>query len=514
MNYYERILGSVTLPGFGKMRFVRFVLGFLFALGLTALASTQPPGLSVAARTIQGAVYRVGLPYTSLYLPDPLRPNDSQFSKVTTRMVASDICISPDGTVLGTSFQDPFTEAEFWDPTTGKALWTIPDCQGFVTYTPNGQRVIAATRVGGEIRGYEAKTGRELFRFPSGSSRLLGMKLTSDGKSLVTSGYDGQLVLWDLEAKKAQKVIRGPFAKPAAGDFPIRAYTMDLSPDDKTLAIDYQVPLADRKGEGKASVMLIDVASGKTVAQYVKQADDVLSLAYSPDGNAIAVYYTTVRKDGVPERWVVQTIDSRTGKTVQDFSSEQSGSLEFSPDGRILYGIKGPYFFGWDTRTGLVRRRLIDTSGFAKKIVMALDGSAVGTLSRDRGSALIWNGQTGSGREVNWMTNDLEKIMFDMGSSLDENGLNRIADSRSMEKLDIAAYDLARSPKQARQELEKRIRTPDGIKNDFFGSLTVEILEALGDRDLLEEAAKVTNKETVKEAQLALKRLDAKKAKK
>lgn len=514
MNYHERIFGSVTQAGFGKMCFVRFLLGFLLAVGMTALANTQPPGLTFASRTIQRNVFRIGLPYTSLYLPDPLRPNESQFSKLTTRMVPSDICISPDGTILGTSFLDPFTEAEFWDPTNGKTSWIAPDCQGFLSFTPNGQWVIAAMRFGGEIRGYEAKTGKEAFRFASGSSRLMGMKVTSDGKGLVTSGYDGQLVLWNLETKQAQKVIRGPFAKPAAGDFPIRAYTMDLSPDDKTLAIDYQVPQADRKGEGKANVKLIDVASGKTVAQFVKQADDVHSLAYSPDGNAVAVYYTTVSKDGLPDRWIVQTIDSRTGVVLQEFSNEQSGSLVFSPDGHILYGIRGPYVFGWDVRTGLVRRRLIDSSGFAKKIVMARDGSAVGTLSRDRGSALVWNGQTGTGKEVNWLTNDLEKIMFDMGSSLDENGLNRIIQSRNMEKLDMAAYDLARAPKQARQELERRIRTPDGIKNDLFGCLAVEVLEALEDRELLAEAAKVTNQETAKEALLALKRLDSKKAKK
>ncbi len=499
------------------MRLARFLLGLMLAVGLTTLATlakTQPPGVTLATRTSLGSVYRVGLPYTSLYLPDPLRPNDSQFSKLTTRMVTSDICISPDGTILGTSFQDPFTEAEFWDPTNGKAVWTAPDCQAFLGYTPNGQWVIAGTRLGGEIRAYEAKTGRELFRFASGSSRLLGIKLTSDSKGLITSGFDGQLVLWNLETKKAQKIIRGPFAKPAGGDFPIRAYTMDLSPDNKTLAIDYQVPQADRKGEGKTNVMLLDVGSGKSVGQFVKQADDVHSLAFAPDGNAIAVYYTTVSKDGLPDRWIVQTIDSRTGAPIQEYSNEQSGSLAYSPDGRILYGIKGTYFFGWDVRTGLVRRRLIDTSGFAKKIVMALDGNAVGTLSRDRGSALIWNGQTGTGKEVTWLTNDLEKIMADLGSAMDENGLNRILQSRNMEKLDMAAYDLARAPKQARQELEKRVRVPDAIKSDLYGAMVVEILEALDDRELLTLATKVNNKETANEAAAALKRLDAKKANK
>lgn len=489
--------------------FLRMVLGGVLGVAIATLAQSQPvePGI----RSLEGFTYRVMLPPTELFLPDPLKPELKKESKVLSRLVPSDLCLSPDGKYVGTSFLDPWANLEVWEASTGKKIWEAPDFQGYLTYTPNGKLVVGGTRFGGEIRGFQAKDGMEKFRFPSGTKILMGIKPMPDSKGLIVSGLDGQIIHLNLETQKVEKVLRGPSTKPAKDDFPVRAFTMDISPDGKVLAIGNQVPMTTPNRKGYGNVTLLDIATGKPIRQFLEDAEDVYSLAFSPDGKSLAVNYITFNERRLPERWLIETVDCQTGAKLKEYSLGPSGELAFSPDGRLLFGIKGPYFYAWDVRTGYLRRRLKDPFGFAKKIVISPKGIAAATFSDDKNSALIWRGQTGSGKQVFWGSSDLEKIVQEMGASLSEEELEQSLRSKSIEKLDLAAYDLARSPNQAVSELEKRLTIPGGIKNNLFGGLAVEILESLGERELLELAAKHKHETTATEAKAALKRLAEKK---
>lgn len=489
--------------------FLRMLMGGVLGVAIATLAQSQT--IEPGVRSLEGFIYRVILPPTELFLPDPLKPELKKESKVTSRLVPSDLCLSPDGKNLGTSFLDPGANLEVWEASTGKKIWEAPDFQGYLTYTPNGRWIVGGTRFGGEIRGYEAKDGKEKFRFPSGTKILMGLKAMPDNKGLIVSGLDGQLIHLNLETMKVEKVLRGPSPKPEKDDFPIRAFTMDISPDGKVLAIGNQVPKTTPNRKGYGNVTLLDIATGKTIRQFLEDAEDVYSLAFSPDGKSIAVNYITFDQKRLPERWLVETIDCQTGAKLKEFSNGPSGELAFSPDGHLLYGIKGPYFYAWDVRTGYLRRRLKDPIGFARKIVISPKGATVATFSDDKNSALTWRGQTGTGKQVFWGVSDLEKIVQEMGTYLSDEEMELNLKSRSIEKLDLAAYDLARSPNQAVSELEKRLTTPGGIKNNLFGAMAVEILESLGEWKLLELAAKNQHETTATQAKAALKRMAEKK---
>jgi len=474
------------------------------------LASPFAPGgfnAQYGSRTGPGFLKRVNLPPTRLILPDPLKPTSSQESQLTTRLVPWDVALSPDGKKLATSFLEPGAPLEVWESGNGGSIWTSSTSQGFLSFTPDGKFLVCGTRFGGNLVVYQADTGQEIFSIPSGTKILMAMKPTSDSKSVIVAGHDGQIVKIDLLGRRVASILRKASAKPAPEDFPIRVYTMDISPDGKELAIGLQVPKSERKGKGACCVAILDTQTGAILRRYLEEADDVHSVAFSPDGTMLAVHFNTVRADGVPDSWIVRLLEAKTGKLLRDVSRDISGNLVFSHDGRVLYGLRGSQFIGWDTRFGMMRRRLSDPEGFGKSLSVSVDGSQVATLSVDKASALLWRGQTGTGKPVNWTIDDLERIMQEMGRSISAADLEYLVQSRSLERQDFAAYDLARSPVQARQEIEKALRQKDAINNEYFATLLIEVLESIRDRDLMLEASKHSHPVIAAEAKSALSRM-------
>lgn len=190
-------------------------------------------------------------------------------------------------------------------------------------FDPTGKFVFAS--------GQDYRISR--FAFDDGAKTMLpgeheswvrGLAFTPDGKTLLTAGYDGQLVWWPAADEKP-----APIRKIAAHAGWVREVA--VSPDGQQVATCGNDNL----------VKLWETNSGKLVRQLAGHERHVYNVAFHPDGAAL------VSNDlmGNFKHWDVQS-----GKLVREFRQAQmhkyddtfvadiggARGMSFSPDGKLL----------------------------------------------------------------------------------------------------------------------------------------------------------------------------------
>src|SRR5208337_4221165 len=102
---------------------------------------------------------------------------------------------------------------------------------------------------------------------------------TRDGKQLISVSQDKTIRVWDIASGAPLRVLRPPIG-PIAGNQLIAAA---LTPDGRTLA-------AGGSGWrlGEVPIYLIDLATGRILRVLKGHTSNVLSLAFSPDGERLA----------------------------------------------------------------------------------------------------------------------------------------------------------------------------------------------------------------------------------
>ena len=162
------------------------------------------------------------------------------------------------------------------------------------------------------------------------------MRFTPDGRTLVTSGADGVLIVWD--------VARGEIRETLSGHAKGEVYGLDVSPDGRTLysgGHDERAFAWDLTGD-RSLVRPFTVAR-----PFVPDDGDVLprGLALSPDGRTLALGHS----DGTVDLLDAQTLRRRRSlRALRGFV----GAIAYSPDGRLLAvaGQRGQVTL-WDART-------------------------------------------------------------------------------------------------------------------------------------------------------------------
>jgi WD40 repeat protein len=161
---------------------------------------------------------------------------------------------------------------------------------------------------------------------------VIGLSLTRDGNTLLASGADGVIRIWDVSSGKLKRTLTGHTNA---------IYEAELSPDEKLIA----------SSSRDTTVRIWDYASGRELHRYTAFKCSVKAVAFSPEGNLLAA----AGNDGV-----IKVLDVGSGRELLSLVHTDSGdvdtsvySLAFGRDGRTIFAGNGDGTISeWSVRSG------------------------------------------------------------------------------------------------------------------------------------------------------------------
>ena len=217
-----------------------------------------------------------------------------------------------------------------WHIDTGRPLAVLELALGVpnvVRYTQDGKLLAAATSAGGlflwDSDTYKPRAVLRGEGNPAGQQGHGGVitcvaPLLAD--KLLTGSVDKTVRIWDLKTRKA---VATPFA------FKQAVSCMAVSPDGHTLA----VGTGKYRSKFETGELVLCALDNRQPPKSISQGITPISLAFSPDGNSLAVCSLSAAV-GQAAR-AVNIIDLRTGHATA-IGSTMGHSVAFSPDGHIL----------------------------------------------------------------------------------------------------------------------------------------------------------------------------------
>jgi WD40 repeat protein len=360
---------------------------------------------------------------------DPLPPGARvRLGSVQFRHPSANVVFSADGKTLVSGGLDG--AVCFWDVATGKRVQRrqLRTPQGsfgrmHVVLVAPGGKVVVAWDNDEEAFLYDTATGKELRRIPTGRNwhRVL---FSPDGKFLATTqsaaGHHS-ILLWDVATGKEHPTLE---SKRCTG------FDVAFASDSERMAS------LDRDG-ADAILRVWDTTSGRelrNVRMEQKKNREALSVAFSPDGKAVAV----TDRSGAVTLWEAATLQKQgelkpakagwTYSCVTAYSPDgaslavagdtdlvlwdvaarrelhrlpawtpqgSTNCLAFTPDGRTLARAGENEVDLWDVATG---KRLHDRPGhdrYATSVAVSPDGKVVATASLYDPTVRLWEVATG-----------------------------------------------------------------------------------------------------------------------
>jgi WD40 repeat protein len=248
---------------------------------------------------------------------------------------------------------------------------------------------------------WDLKTGRELATLGGHADIVSDLVFSSDGKSLVTIGGEGEIKVWDVTTMINRNIfIKNP--RPswrlgvspgehalAALDFAGALHVWDRISGTETYSIQTGeseiFPDVTFAPNGKSlawmankSLGILDLESGRRDTYTIRGNESLRGIAFSPDGREIAFSSHTN----------VMLCDLQT-RRFHPFTSfgEEISALRYSPDGALLaFGHEHGGVSLWDRKTG---KKLTEHSGVHVFLTSGLAFSANGHWLATAGSQTI-----------------------------------------------------------------------------------------------------------------------------
>jgi WD40 repeat protein len=223
----------------------------------------------------------------------------------------------------------------FWAVETGKEVWRARGDRSVETVVVSPDGKMLATAELGPIRLRDATTGKLLRTLPTPFSSDQRLLFSPDSKALLSSGYGGEVALWETATGKLLR----RFALPDGGRV---QKAVALSTDGKFVAV----------GSDANKIYLWEVKTGKALGTFAGHKGGVTAVAFSPDGKTLASY----GGDSTVRLW-----DVSAGKEKRRFAGhrEDADGLTFTPDGKLLLlGGNDRAVGAWEAASGknLLRR--------------------------------------------------------------------------------------------------------------------------------------------------------------
>ncbi|MCE5230589.1 hypothetical protein LLG95_13490 [bacterium] len=294
-------------------------------------------------------------------------------------------------------------------PSRAESVRTIDFGQAVnVDISPDQSRIAFSDSTGAQV--LDARTGRRLLYLSGHRDWVESVAFSSDGRRLITGGFDNVAKIWDARTGSEILSLRGhtglvhsaifspdgKLALTASWDKTVRLWDAQTGELLRTFKghkkiVEYAVFDRDAKQVltcGYDNVAIVwDAATGRIVTRLVGHADGIQTAFFSPDGKTIL----TASFDKTAKLW-----DRASGRLIRTFSGHTQGihSAVFSPDGsKILTASWDHTARVWDTATGALMRT-IKHDDFILHAIFTPDGRRILTGSYDKTLAL-WDAGSG-----------------------------------------------------------------------------------------------------------------------
>jgi WD40 repeat protein len=216
----------------------------------------------------------------------------------------------------------------------------------------------------GDLKVWNVKGGTQVAALEGQPTIIWSVAASPDGQTLVTSGYDGKIIIWNVAEKKAAQTIEKKGW--------IRSVA--LAPDGKSFAA----------GMEDGNVIAFELPGGKEVKTVKAHEAAVYDVAFAPDGNSLA----TCSTDKLAKLWDLKS-DPPSEKAKLEGHNDAVWGVAFSKEGKLATAGADRKIKLW-TAEGKEEATLEGHKDWVSDVAFSPDGQTLATSSHDR-TARLWD---------------------------------------------------------------------------------------------------------------------------
>jgi WD40 repeat protein len=217
---------------------------------------------------------------------------------------------------------------------------------------------------GGDVKIWDVKSGALTASLEGQPTIVWSLAATADGKTMITSGYDGKIILWNVAEKKpGQTIEKKGWVRRVA-----------LSPDGKNFAAAME----------DGNVVLFETEGPKELKTFKAHESAVYDVTFSPDGAALA----TCSTDKLAKIWDWKA-EMPTEKAKLEGHADAVWAVAWSKDGSLATAAADRKIKLWSSE-GKEETTLEGHKDWVSDVVFSPDGSQLASCSHDR-TAKLWD---------------------------------------------------------------------------------------------------------------------------